>query len=297
MTLALEVRTLEAVVDALGLDALRPARRLLRRRVAAVYAARHPGRVGRLVCFGAYARGADVAPAAVRDSVLGLVRAHWGLGSRVLSEVWLPGADADERAELTEYQRSAADAGDGRRAARAGLLDRRAREPRGDSGCRCSCCTGAATAPRRSQLGRASWRRSSRARACCRSTAARTRRGTGTPPPSSRPRSRSSPAATTGRGGRARRGRELSAREREVLRLVASGLSDAQIAAALVLSPHTVHRHVANIRAKLRQPTRAAAAAEAARLGVSGVASACRAERSRGTRSPRARGGGRPRSR
>jgi DNA-binding CsgD family transcriptional regulator len=61
---------------------------------------------------------------------------------------------------------------------------------------------------------------------------------------------------------------ELSDREREVLRLVASGLSDAQIAAALVLSPHTVHRHVANIRAKLRQPTRAAAAAEAARLGV-----------------------------
>jgi DNA-binding CsgD family transcriptional regulator len=53
-----------------------------------------------------------------------------------------------------------------------------------------------------------------------------------------------------------------------VLRLIASGLSDGQIAEALVLSPHTVHRHVANIRAKLRQPTRAAAAAEAARLGV-----------------------------
>jgi DNA-binding CsgD family transcriptional regulator len=61
---------------------------------------------------------------------------------------------------------------------------------------------------------------------------------------------------------------ELSDREREVLRLVASGLSDAQIAEALVLSPHTVHRHVADIRAKLRQPTRAAAAAEAARLGM-----------------------------
>jgi DNA-binding CsgD family transcriptional regulator len=60
---------------------------------------------------------------------------------------------------------------------------------------------------------------------------------------------------------------ELSEREREVLALVAAGLSDAQIAAALVLSPHTVHRHVANIRAKLRQPTRAAAAAEAARSG------------------------------
>ena len=58
---------------------------------------------------------------------------------------------------------------------------------------------------------------------------------------------------------------ELSAREREVLGLVAQGLSDAQIAERLVISPHTVHRHVANILAKLRLPARAAAAAAAAR--------------------------------
>jgi DNA-binding CsgD family transcriptional regulator len=61
---------------------------------------------------------------------------------------------------------------------------------------------------------------------------------------------------------------ELSAREREVLGLIARGLSDAQIAERLVLSPHTVHRHVANILAKLRLPTRAAAAAAAARAGL-----------------------------
>ena len=61
---------------------------------------------------------------------------------------------------------------------------------------------------------------------------------------------------------------ELSAREREVLGLVAQGLSDLQIAERLVLSPHTVHRHAANILAKLRVPTRAAAAAAAARAGL-----------------------------
>lgn len=61
---------------------------------------------------------------------------------------------------------------------------------------------------------------------------------------------------------------ELTPREREVLRLVAEGLSDAQIAERLVVSPHTVHRHVANIRAKLRLPSRAAAAAYAARAGA-----------------------------
>jgi DNA-binding NarL/FixJ family response regulator len=61
---------------------------------------------------------------------------------------------------------------------------------------------------------------------------------------------------------------ELTSRELEVLRLVAQGLSDAEIAERLVLSQHTVHRHVANIRLKLRQPSRAAAVAYAARAGL-----------------------------
>jgi ATP/maltotriose-dependent transcriptional regulator MalT len=60
----------------------------------------------------------------------------------------------------------------------------------------------------------------------------------------------------------------LSGREREVLALVASGLSDREIAAQLVLSHHTVHRHVANIRRKLGRGSRTAAVAEAARLGL-----------------------------
>ena len=59
----------------------------------------------------------------------------------------------------------------------------------------------------------------------------------------------------------------LSGRETEVLRLVASGLSNREIAASLVLSEHTVHRHVANILRKLGQSSRAAAAAQATRAG------------------------------
>jgi DNA-binding CsgD family transcriptional regulator len=59
----------------------------------------------------------------------------------------------------------------------------------------------------------------------------------------------------------------LSDRELEVLSLVALGLSDTEIAGQLVVSPHTVHRHVANVRRKLLQPSRAAAVAEASRRG------------------------------
>jgi DNA-binding CsgD family transcriptional regulator len=57
----------------------------------------------------------------------------------------------------------------------------------------------------------------------------------------------------------------LSRREVEVLRLVAQGLSNQDIADRLVLSKHTVHRHVSSILAKLDLPSRAAAAAYAAR--------------------------------
>ena len=60
----------------------------------------------------------------------------------------------------------------------------------------------------------------------------------------------------------------LTRRESEVLRIVAEGLSDKEIAAKLVISEHTVHRHVSNIRTKLRVPSRSAAAAHAARLDL-----------------------------
>jgi pimeloyl-ACP methyl ester carboxylesterase/DNA-binding CsgD family transcriptional regulator len=60
----------------------------------------------------------------------------------------------------------------------------------------------------------------------------------------------------------------LTRREAEVLRLVAAGLSNREIASSLVLSDHTVHRHVANILRKLAQPSRAAAAAHATRAGL-----------------------------
>ena len=60
----------------------------------------------------------------------------------------------------------------------------------------------------------------------------------------------------------------LTNREREVLRLVAAGLSNREVSEALVLSEHTVHRHMANILRKLGESSRAAAAARAARIGI-----------------------------
>jgi DNA-binding NarL/FixJ family response regulator len=53
----------------------------------------------------------------------------------------------------------------------------------------------------------------------------------------------------------------LTAREAEVLRLVASGKTNRDVAVELVLSEHTVGRHLQNIYAKIGVSSRAAATA------------------------------------
>jgi DNA-binding NarL/FixJ family response regulator len=82
--------------------------------------------------------------------------------------------------------------------------------------------------------------------------------GSGDPWGATSAASRAAPAAES----------RLTERERDVLRLVAAGLADKEIAAKLSLSPHTIHRHVANILTKLDLPSRAAAVAQAAKLGM-----------------------------
>ena len=53
----------------------------------------------------------------------------------------------------------------------------------------------------------------------------------------------------------------LTSRELEVLRLVATGKSNREIASSLVISEHTVARHVQNIFTKLGVASRTAAGA------------------------------------
>ena len=63
---------------------------------------------------------------------------------------------------------------------------------------------------------------------------------------------------------------DLSAREREVIELVAAGLSNEEIAGRLYLSVRTVERHLSNVYAKLRISGKAARAAAAARFSQLG---------------------------
>ena len=60
----------------------------------------------------------------------------------------------------------------------------------------------------------------------------------------------------------------LSAREREVLALLATGSSNLEIAAQLFVSAETVKTHVAHLLRKLEVPNRGSAVEKAMRLGL-----------------------------
>jgi pimeloyl-ACP methyl ester carboxylesterase/predicted amidohydrolase len=118
-TLEAEVRDLEAVLDhttegpvsLLGISQAGP--------IAVRYAARHPDRVARLVLLGTYDVGAELAPPAVRESLVALVRASWGMGARALASLFVPDDVAPSfHRGLAQFQREAAE-----RAMAAELLD------------------------------------------------------------------------------------------------------------------------------------------------------------------------------
>jgi DNA-binding CsgD family transcriptional regulator len=79
-------------------------------------------------------------------------------------------------------------------------------------------------------------------------------------------------AVLSAAGHRVRRRRDgpagLTAREVEVLRLLVAGLSNAEIAARLYVSPNTVRAHVAHVLAKIGVHNRAAATEFAVRQGL-----------------------------
>ena len=83
--------------------------------LAAAIAAKCPERVEALVLYGTCANGADLAPAEVRDSIVALMRAHWGLGSKVLAGIFIPDPSAEEVEGLARLQRASASAAVGSR--------------------------------------------------------------------------------------------------------------------------------------------------------------------------------------
>jgi pimeloyl-ACP methyl ester carboxylesterase/DNA-binding CsgD family transcriptional regulator len=266
MELDRELAAMSAVLDDAGVDAAALLGVSCGACVAGAFAARAPERAEALVVYGGYARGETVTSPAVRRSVLSAVRSHWGLGSRLLADVFLPEAGAEELERFARFQREAATAEVAARHLEfVYSVDVAADLPRVEAPTLVLHRRGDRAVPY--EAGREVAATVPGARLLTlqggqhlpwRGDAAAVTAAVGEFLDGS-----AAPLRVAEEGGS-----DLSERELEVLRLVAEGLSDGEIAERLVLSPHTVHRHVANIRTKLREPSRAAAVARAARLGL-----------------------------
>jgi pimeloyl-ACP methyl ester carboxylesterase/DNA-binding CsgD family transcriptional regulator len=265
-----EAAALAAVLDAAGVSSVELFAASSGAPVGIAFAAAHPDRVERLVVYGGYACGPSIADPAARAAMVDLVRDRWSLGSRVLADVFMPSADGAERDAFVAFQRAAASADDAARSLDAVY--------RFDVADRLGDVTAPAVVLHRREdraipfrLGRELAAGLPDARMVALDGAdhfpwlgdsdsvLRAVRGAlGLAGPRAATAAEHSPVEVEA----------LTARETEVLALVARGLSDREIAERLVLSPHTVHRHVANVRAKLGTPTRAAAVAAATRWGL-----------------------------
>lgn len=278
LTVDREVALLKAVLDELELETAALIGGSSGGCAAIAFAARYPERVSRLLLYGAYADGASITTPQVRDAIVATVRSHWGLGSRMLADIFLGDDGTAEQERLARYQRAAASPETA--AALLGFVYRgdvraeagQVRAPalvvhrRADRAIPYSLGRElAATIPGATLIpldGSAHFPWAGDAASVARALRSALEPGSA----ESAEADRSSESAARRSAGP--EATLLSGREREVLALVASGLSDQEIAEQLVLSPHTVHRHVANIRHKLGRGSRAAAVAEAARLGL-----------------------------
>jgi pimeloyl-ACP methyl ester carboxylesterase/DNA-binding CsgD family transcriptional regulator len=267
LTVDAEVKVIAAVLDELGAGRAVLLGGSSSGCAAIAFAARFPERVERLVLYGAYADGPSITSAAVREAIIATVRSHWGIGSRLLSDIFLGEVSSQEQESFARFQRLAASADTA-----AALLEQVYRNDVRDQLALVKAPTmvlhrredraipyrlgrkvaaGIADATLVPLAGSAHFPWAGDADSTIRALRPTLSAGTLPAYPVE------GPAASL-----------LSRREREVLTLVAHGLNDREIAQQLILSPHTVHRHVANIRHKLGRGSRTAAVAEAARLGL-----------------------------
>lgn len=260
-TIESESRQLEAVIDAIGEPATVFASSCCCAS-ASQLAVRRPEAVSKLVYFGGYAARDDI-PEVTKRSLIEFVRTNWKLGAQMLAGLFDPHASGDEIAYYTRMQRLAASA----EAASVFLeldlgADIRGLMPRVEVPVLVLHRRGDRTVP----IGRG------RELAALLPTARFVPLTGDSHLPwcdDQRELQRALAGFLHGDVVADTNGDSpLTARETEILRFVATGMSNREIASTLILSEHTIHRHVANILRKLTQSTRTAAAAHAARQGL-----------------------------
>ncbi|HEY4668873.1 MAG TPA: alpha/beta fold hydrolase [Tepidiformaceae bacterium] len=105
-----DVQQLETVLDAAGIEKATLIGYSFGGPPAAVFAARFPERVDRVVFLSSFARGGNLATAEAHDALKKLIAADWGLGSRTFASIFLPNGSGYDLRWFSRFQRQAATA-------------------------------------------------------------------------------------------------------------------------------------------------------------------------------------------
>jgi pimeloyl-ACP methyl ester carboxylesterase len=103
-----ELRDLETVIDHLKLKRLALMGISVGGPISVAYIARHPKRVSHLILYGSFARGETIATKELKTAMISLIRAHWGVGSKTLADLFFPGASPILVEAFSNYQRECA---------------------------------------------------------------------------------------------------------------------------------------------------------------------------------------------
>ena len=104
-SLEADVRDLEAVVEAARLASFALLGHFHLGPVAIRYAVAHPERLSHLVLYGTYARGSDLTRKEVRESLVAMLRSHWGIASRTIVDMVSPGVSGEVLDRMAQYTR------------------------------------------------------------------------------------------------------------------------------------------------------------------------------------------------
>jgi class 3 adenylate cyclase/fermentation-respiration switch protein FrsA (DUF1100 family) len=74
------------------------------------YTARHPEKVSHLILYGSFANGANLAKDDVKSAFVSLVRSVWGVGSKVLADLFVPDASPEDVQRFSSFQRRSCEA-------------------------------------------------------------------------------------------------------------------------------------------------------------------------------------------
>jgi len=107
-TMETDLRDLEAVISSLSLERFALMGSFHSGAQAISYTARNPQQVSQLILYGTYAYGQEVARGDIRESLLSMMRSHWGIAARGLTDVTAPGVEKETLDWLTAKAREGA---------------------------------------------------------------------------------------------------------------------------------------------------------------------------------------------